>query len=447
MQIIDLEQQLNDFDIKIRKSALIELAELVQSGKISLPETKPEVNIHFHTFFSFNAEDWSPSRISWEAKKYGLEVAGIVDFDVLDGVEEFLDAGELLGIKTTAGFESRVYVSEYFDRVINSPNEPGILYIMGQGCVKSGSESAGFASLRSMARDRNIGVMQRVNAYLGDVSLDYDRDVLPLTPSGNATERHLLAAYDRESRKVLGDRVAGFWAGSLGMPEPEVKALLSNTPAFHEKLRAKLIKFGGVGYVPPESGSFPGVEQVIEMIKGIGALPTTTWLDGTNAGEADMTANLELMTSKGVVALNIIPDRNWNIKNPEEKAVKLAKLREVVEAARRFYLPLSVGTEMNKAGLPFVDNFAAPELADYADDFVRGAQFFYGHTLLARYADFGYFSPAAETAFGKDRRAKNRFFTKIGSTARPNPALYASLRERAGQLTPEEALKLVNFSF
>ncbi|MEN6522080.1 MAG: hypothetical protein ABFD46_13135 [Armatimonadota bacterium] len=441
MQIVDLEQQLNDFDINARKSALTELAGLVQMGEMTLPDAKPEVNIHFHTFFSFNAENWSPSCVAWEAAKYGLEVAGIVDFDVLDGVDEFLDAGELLGIKTTAGFESRVYVSEYSDKIINSPNEPGILYFMGQGCVKSGPESDG---LRRMAKDRNIGVMQRVNAYLGDVSLDYDRDVLPLTPSGNATERHLLAAYDRKAREVHGNRAAEFWAGVIEMPEPEVSTLMENTPAFHEKLRAKLIKFGGVGYVQPENSSFPTVEQVIEMVKSIGALPTTAWLDGTNPGEADMMSNLELMASKGVVAINIIPDRNWNIKKPEDKALKLAKLKEVVDAAKHFALPLSVGTEMNKAGLPFVDNFAAPELADYVEDFVKGAQFFYGHTLLARYADLGYFSPAVEAAFGKDRKAKNQFFTKIGSSAKPSLSLYESLRKHSGKLAPEEALWLVS---
>jgi hypothetical protein len=232
----------------------------------------------------------------------------------------------------------------------------------------------------------------------------------------------------------------------LGLPEPETRVLMSNTPAFHEKIRSKLIKFGGAAYVPPEGGSFPTLEQVIRMIRGMGAIPTTTWLDGTSDGESDMMANLELMISKGATAMNIIPDRNWNIDNPEEKSLKLAKLREAIEAARAFDLPLSVGTEMNKAGQPFVDNFAAPELADYATDFVRGARFFYGHTLLARWADFGYFSEGAEAAFGSDRRAKNRFFIEVGAAARPNRALYDRLQARRGLLSPAEILEIVKGS-
>ena len=438
-----LEERLNDFDPAVRREAL---TELLRAGA-SFPTPKQEVNIHFHTFFSFNGAGYSPSRIAWEAKKYGLEVAGIVDFDVLDGFQEFLEVGELLGLKTTVGLETRVYVPDYADKVITSPNEPGVHYFMAQGCYKlpepGSEEESTLKMMAHTARERNKAVMQRMNDYLGEVVLDYERDVLPLTPAGNATERHLLLAYDLKSREILGDDAARFWAGVLGMSKEQTKALMSDRPTIHERLRSNLIKFGGVGYIPPESGSFPTVEQVVSMARGIGALPTNTWLDGTSEGERDIKALLELLTSKGVAAMNIIPDRNWNIKNPEEKAVKVARLCEAVEATRAFDLPLSVGTEMNKTGLPFVDNFAAPELAPFVEDFVRGAQFFWGHTLLARWADFGYFSPAADAAFGSDRRRKNEFYAQVGATARPSQRLYDRLRELAGSAGLENILRVV----
>jgi len=447
VSIDDLEQQLSDFDSAVRRAALAELAGRTAHGEIRFPPPQPKVNIHFHSFFSFNSKGWSPSRIAWEASKRGLEVAGIVDFDVLDGLEEFIDAGELLGLKATVGLETRVCVPEYADMVLTSPNEPGIHYFMIQGAYKRpepGSEAeAALKMMARVARERNIGVMQRMNGHLGDVTLDYERDVLPLTPSGNATERHLLFAYDRKAREVFGGGAAAFWARILGLPEPEARSLMSNTPAFHEKIRSKLVKFGGVAYVPPDSGSFPRVEQVVAMARGVGALPTTTWLDGTNDGEHDMMANLELFVSKGAAAMNVIPDRSWNVRDPVEKALKLGKLREAVEAARAFDLPLSVGTEMNRHGLPVVDDFAAPELASCVEDFVRGARFFYGHTLLARWADLGYFSEAAEAAFGTDRRAKNGFFAEVGAAARPSARMYNLLRERKGELTPAEALDMV----
>lgn len=421
-----MEQLLNSFDPAERREALEELVRRLKLGQYPLQPEKEEVNLHFHTFFSFNANGWSPSRVAWESVKYGLETAGIVDFDVLDGMDEFLEAGELLGLKTVVGLESRVFVSELADKVMSSPNEPGIAYFMAGGCFKrppQGSEAARILqSMADTARERNLALVGRVNAYLDPVILDYEADALPLTPAGNATERHLLAAYDAKAKQVFGcctPELAGFWAEKLGASKEEIAVLLADTPKFHEKMRAKLMKFGGVGYVAPTSGSFPSVESAIAMMRGMDALPMITWLDGTNPGEEDTDAFLELLISKGCVSLNIIPDRNWNIKDPVEKALKTRKLREVVEGARKFHLPISVGTEMNKAGLPFVDDFDSEDLAPYRRDFVDGARCLYGHTVLARYADFGYFSAKAEAAFGDDRAAKNAFFTKVGLVCIP----------------------------
>jgi len=448
-----LEQQLNGFDAGKRRSALEELASRVAAGEILIPPTKEEVNLHYHTFFSFNVNGWSPSRIAWESVKYGLEVAGIVDFDVLDGMEEFLSAGDLLGLKAVVGMESRVFIKELEDKVMSSPNEPGIAYFMAAGCFKpppagSGAERI-LKSMAETAGTRSTDLMKRVNTYLEEVRLDYGADVIPLTPSGNATERHLLTAYDRKAREVFGgdmDKVAAFWAAKLEMPQSDVIELIPDTANFHERMRSKLMKFGGVGYVPPDSGSFPSIEDAISMIRGMDALPMIAWLDGTNAGEQDTTAFLELLSAKGVVALNIIPDRNWNVHDPDEKALKMRKLREVVEAARELHMPISVGTEMNKAGLPFVDDFNAGELLPYVRDFVDGARCLYAHTLLARYAEFGYFSEGAVAAFGDDAAARKKFFTDVGRIRVTSAMLRDRLAETGGRATPEGILRVIQSS-
>ncbi len=174
------------------------------------------------------------------------------------------------------------------------------------------------------------------------------------------------------------------------------------------------MKYGGVGYVAPTSDSFPAIETVIDMINDMDALPTATWLDGTSPGESDINAMLELFADKGIVAMNIIPDRNWNIKDPQEKAIKLENLAIAVKAAKDFDMPLCVGTEMNKIGLPFVDNFSTPELQPYVNDFMDGAYFFWGLTVLALISDRGYTSKWAKSEFGNNRAKKNEFYTKIG---------------------------------
>lgn len=442
-----LEEALDSFDPAERSAALRELGRRVTDGEIQVPAVKNEVNLHYHTFFSFNAYGWSPSRIAWEARKYGLLAAGIVDFDVLDGMDEFLAAGELIGLRSTAAMETRVFITEYLDHVINSPNEPGISYFMAGGCWQTpppGTRAAQILKqMRELARKRNLDVLERVNRYLDTVQIDYDLDVLPLTPSGNATERHMLAAYDSKARETYPDPVdlAVFWANALNTSEADAEALLSDTPALHERIRSRLMKHGGVGYVPPSSDTFPTVETAIEMIRGMQALPTATWLDGTNSGEADMPPMLDLLASKGVVAMNIVPDRNWNIKNPEDKLVKVAKLGEAIEAARNIGFPLCVGTEMNKLGLPFVDNFSAPELQPYIEDFIDGAHFFWGHTFLARNAGIGYASDWANAYFGADRRAKNAFYTEAGRLADPIRSRESMAGRDLKSADPAEVLK------
>lgn len=449
---LTLEEGLDSFDSTVRRHSLEKLAARVRSGEIRVPSPKPEVNLHYHTFYSFNANNWSPSRIAWESFKYGLEVAGIVDFDVLDGMEEFLDAGELLGLKTVVGMESRVFIRELADKVMSSPNEPGIAYFMAAGCFRyppvASHAEAILKRMAETARVRNISLMERINAYLSSVRLDYKDDVLTLTPAGNATERHLLTAYDRKARMVFQDnetKIKEFWAEKLGIPEDEIGLLLSDTPRFHEVMRSKLMKFGGVGYVPPDSGSFPTIEEAVDMIQAMGALPMIAWLDGTNPGEEDTVAYLEFLRSKGVVAINIIPERNWNIKNSKEKALKTKKLAEVVEAGRRFHMPISVGTEMNKAGLPFVDNFAATELRPYIEDFLHGARCIYGHTILARYADFGYLSERSGAFFGRDDAKRNAFYSEVGKYP-PSPEIRQKLVEIRHEATPERVLNILSTS-
>jgi len=64
------------------------------------------------------------------------------------------------------------------------------------------------------------------------------------------------------------------------------------------------------------------LDEMIPMILGLGAVPTATWLDGTSLGERDPKEFLDLLMSKGVACLNVIPDRNWNIKAEAERRIK-----------------------------------------------------------------------------------------------------------------------------
>lgn len=435
-----LEHQLNSFDSHQRRQALVSLARAVGEGEVTVKPFREIANMHCHSFFSYNGYGMSPSGLAWMAKKEGIKLLGIVDFDVLDGVEEFLQACDLLNIRGTAGMETRVYLDEFRKFELNSPGEPGISYHMGVGFSTHSLPASGegiLADMRRRADNRNRMMIERLNQYLSPLQLDYEQDVLPLTPAGNATERHMLTALVVTAQRELADAV-GFWANKLGLSVAAVQELMDELPKFMNLIRSKLMKRGGVAYMQPDETTFPYVDRVHDLITGAGAIPCITWLDGTSEGEQRIEALLTLLIQKGAGALNIVPDRNWNIADPAVKKIKLANLYNVVELANSFDLPLLVGTEMNAPGLKFVDDFDAPELEPVKEDFLRGAYFLYGHTVLERYAGMGYQSHWANQCLSS-RAEKNHFYTTIGEWVEPREAP-RSLGEVKSTMTPEEVL-------
>lgn len=436
-----LEEQLNDFDIAERWTALEELAALTHQGAVVLPETGDRINLHCHSFFSYNGYGYSPACLAWRGRAAGLYAMGIVDFDVLDGVDEFLEACAFLGMRGCAGFETRVFVPEFAGRTINSPGEPGIAYHMGVGFT-SGEvvDDAPLAAFKRTAQERTRELAARVSAYLDPAGVDFERDVLPLTPNWNATERHVCMALDERARAVFSkaEKRAAFWAEKLGEPVERVAAVLDNAPALQGLIRAKTMKAGGVGYVKPEGGDFPQLRDVSAFVLANDAIPTFAFLDGTTDGEQAMRELLDVMMESGVAAVNIIPDRNWNFPDPDVRRRKGKLLHEFVEEAVSRDLPIVVGTEMNAHGQRFVDDFDAPELAPLLPTFLEGANIVYAHTRLQREAGLGYLSDWARRSF-PDTRVKNAFFAELGR--RLDPADSEALNHVTPTSTPDEILK------
>lgn len=442
-----LEKQLDSFSEKDRAAALRQLAEAMNKGEVKRHSLTGWINCHAHTFFSFNAMGYSPSRLVWESVKRGLDVVSSVDFDVLDAMDEMFSAGDLLGLRTVAALESRVFVESYADRDINSPGEPGVWYYMGVGFCRlpdPGSQAERtLRGMRDQATARNRALIDRVNPAMSPAAIDYDKDVLPLTPSGNATERHILAAYDAKARSVFADpaKLAHFWAEKLAVAPDAAQKLLGDTAGLRNTIRSKLMKRGGVGYVQPGRDTFPPLAEVVRMIADSQAIPAMAWLDGSSAGEADPGRLLDDSLAWGCLCANLVPDRNWNIANPEAKEKKVKALKAFIEACRARDLPLLAGTEMNNYGLKFVDDFDAPELQPYAKEFKEGAYWVWGHTLMQRAMGCGVTSPWAKKQFGSDRARSNAFYLKVGETAQPGPAALAKLAALSKDSSPETILK------
>jgi len=241
----ELTRRLDSFDPAQRRQALEALAALAARGEVRRAPCRGWVNLHCHTFFSYNACGYSPSRFAWEAYLRGLEVAGIVDFDCLDGAREFLEAGRLLRLKTTVGFETRVFIKEYRHLVLNSPKEPGVAYLITCGFTEPpapGTREAGIlAQMAQRARRRNMVMLEKINRHLDPVRIDYERDVLPLTAAGNATERHMLDAYEAAARRRFPtpEELAAFWADKLGEAPRTILPLLNDPPELKDLIRSR----------------------------------------------------------------------------------------------------------------------------------------------------------------------------------------------------------------
>ena len=328
--------------------------------------------------------------------------------------------------------ESRTFVPEFATRVINSPGEPGIAYHMGVGFARA-VQNPFLAEMRTAAAQRTRDMVTRVNTHLRPVELDYEKDVLPLTPKGNATERHLCEAYERKAAQVFPDvtQRAAFWKEKLG-DAPPAGAKLQNL------IRARTMKKGGVGYVQPGKGSFPLMADMNRFVLESGAIPTLTWLDGTSDGEKCIEEFFQVGKASGAAALNIIPDRNYT---PGVRDQKLQNLLDVIALAEQHHFPVIVGTEMNSPGNKFVDSFESAELKPLVPVFLRGAHIIHAHSVLQRQSGLGYLSAWAQKTFAAPA-AKNEFFEKLGRELQP--ATEDRLRDLAAEATPAQILAKIH---
>ncbi len=360
---MDIEKALNSFDEATRRQALE-----ADAARFAV------FNMHCHSFYSYNGYGYSPSKLIHLAKERNWRAVGLVDFDVLDGVDEFLGAAALYNVRACAGMETRVFIPELADVEINSPGEPGIAYHLGVGFRSSRvpeSAQTFAAELRRKANARTRQVVELVNGFLPEVRLDFDQVAKAFTPAGNVTERHVCAAYRVKADEVFSSEAerSAYWREKLGdCPADPVK--------LEALIRSKTMKRGGVGYQKPDPGSFPTLEEMNRFVIACGAKPVVAWLNGLSAGENDPGKLLDLHLEYGAGGITLIPDRNWRASDPEKAAKLTAELDRFMQTAAERALHVLAGTEMNAPGQLLADDFSVPALAKHIPAFIAGADAF-----------------------------------------------------------------------
>jgi hypothetical protein len=421
IEISTLESNLDYFEVTRRRESLIKLIDLDNAKDIIAAPGSEIINLHCHSFFSYNGYGYSPSHLAWIAKKHGIAFLGIVDFDVLDGVEEFFDACEMVGVKASAGMETRVFIPELADIEINSVGEPGVAYHLGVGFISGVAPSTAkriLDDIRSRAENRNQQMVWWLNDFLDPLRIDYQKDVLPATPSGNVTERHIIKTI-YEKAKTHFENPTAFWSDKFGLDFEYVARICEDSESIQNFLRKKLMKQGGAGYVQPTRDTFPLIDDFQQVVEACGAIPCAAWLDGTTPGEKNISHLLDVLLSKGTAAINIVPERNWNISEPDERAKKTKNLYQIIKIAQENHLPVLAGTEMNSYGQKLYDDLNVPDLRPIRDAVISGAWFIYGHTRMQQLFGLGYQSGWAKVNL-PGRQERNAFFINAGHLLPPS---------------------------
>ncbi len=195
------EQILKRLNAPTREERLHNLRE--EAKKADFPPMNPRfINNHIHTFYSFSP--YSPTAAVYAARSEGLCTAGIVDHDSMGGAEEFIKAGEIIGLPVTVGVEGRVSMAgtPFENLRTNNPDQLGVSYMVLHAVPHHNIPrvQAWFAPLREARNTRNR-LMTDAISRLSGFDLDFDRDVLPLSmfhDGGGVTERHLMQALARK---------------------------------------------------------------------------------------------------------------------------------------------------------------------------------------------------------------------------------------------------------
>ena len=231
---------LNKLNAPTREERIANLKEVLKTT--TFPEMVPQyINNHIHTTYSFSP--YSPTAAVYAARMEGLCTAGIIDHDSISGAEEFLEAAEIIGIPVTIGMEARVSMdgTRLEGRRTNNPDQVGVSYMTIQSVPhdKITMLTDFFKPYQAARHERNRKMIVKINELCG-VSLDYDRDVLPLSEAadnGGVTERHLMYALAIELVKQVGKgqgMIDKLTAMGMTLSEKQKTMLLDTAYPFYE---------------------------------------------------------------------------------------------------------------------------------------------------------------------------------------------------------------------
>lgn len=269
---------------------LREIRSQLDAGVIAPPARTAYVNNHIHTTYSFSP--YTPAEAVYTAWKNGLGTAGIMDHDSTAGALEFIEAGRILDFPVTCGVECRVDMSDtaLCGRRINNPDQVSVAYVAMHGIPHGNIERVNdfFAPYRAARNVRNRAMCEKINGLMEPygISVDFDRDVLPLSNydrGGVVTERHLMYSLAKKitGRYTSPEQVIGFLEGDMGirLSEKNRGRLLEALPEYYEYDLLGILKSDLIERVYiPATDELPDAMSFVKMVHDNGGIAAYAYL-------------------------------------------------------------------------------------------------------------------------------------------------------------------------
>ena len=352
---------LNSLNAPTREERIANLKEVLKTT--TFPEMVPQyINNHIHTTYSFSP--YSPTAAVYAARMEGLCTAGIIDHDSISGAEEFLEAAEIIGIPVTIGMEARISMdgTRLEGRRTNNPDQVGVSYMTIQSVPHDKIDvlTEFFKPYQAARHERNRQMIVKINELCG-VSLDYDRDVLPLSEAANnggVTERHLMYALAIELVKQVGKgqpMVDKLTAMGMSLSEKQKALLMDTEYPFYEYDVLGMLKGTFVPKIFIDATTeCPNLKDMVKLCNEIDAYLCYAYLgDVGDSVTGDKKAQkfeddylddvFECLKEEGVKAVTYMPTRNT--------PAQLERLRGLCDQYGRFQIS---GEDINTPRQSFI---------------------------------------------------------------------------------------------
>lgn len=313
-----------------RDQRLSALAEVMKTEEFPTRNDR-YINNHIHTIYSFSP--YSPTAAVYSAAKAGLCTAGIIDHDSIAGAKEFLEAGEIMDLPVTCGFELRVSWkdSPYANQRLNNPDQDGVAYMTMQGVAERFFPRVEefLKPLRDKRNQRNRKMIADLNTRLSqDMQIDFDQDVIPLSEfnnGGSITERHLMYALAKKITDKLGrgDATIKFLEEqNISLSEKNLTMLKDVDYPYYEYDVLGILKSSFIPQIfIPADEELCSLDEFVKLGEEISAIPCYAYLgDVTDSVTGDKAAQkfeddfldelFDYLDQKGIQAITYMPARN-----------------------------------------------------------------------------------------------------------------------------------------